>query len=72
MIVIAEPGLRLGKFEEAGRRSCNRRSTERVDITRQSYEKDKQTHKTKPTLWLAIIFWGDSYHINCCGVYYYV
>ena len=60
--------------EEAGRRSCNRCSTERVDIARKSYEKDKQTHKTKPTLWLVIIFWGDSvtYHKNCCGVYYCV
>jgi hypothetical protein len=48
MIVIAEPGLRLVKFEEAGCRSCNRRSTERVDIARKSYEKDNKLTRQNP------------------------
>jgi len=55
--------------EEAGRRSCNRCNTERVDIARQSYEKDKQTH-----IVVSHNILGDSvtYHKNCRSVYYCV
>ena len=52
-------------IEEAGRRYCNSRSTQIVDITTKSYEKDKQTH-----IVVSHNILGDSvtYHKNCRSV----